>query len=233
MKFWPSHNNRGYIKPQKSIHLELSRRCILECPKCARTRNKGNYLIGDLDYDIFVNIVKTLDVMYINMCGNMGDPIYHHRFIDIVKFLNKEKIFWTCRTNGSGKKMEWWNKVYNAYDDIGMKYPSSWIFGVDGLENTSNLYRVNQKWQESFDAMKLGVKLGKKIVWQWIPFSFNEHQIEEAKQMAKDNGIIFLIVLSSRFGKNDPLKPSERWRPKKKEATYDMEKHIGHKVFGK
>ena len=30
------------------LHLEMSKRCILECPKCPRTILKGKYTIDDL-----------------------------------------------------------------------------------------------------------------------------------------------------------------------------------------
>jgi hypothetical protein len=87
-------------------------------------------------------------------------------------------------------------------------------FGVDGLEDTAHKYRVGINWQQSFDAMCLGVKKGKQVNWQWIPFSFNEHQIDEARKLAKDNGINLVLRLSGRWdSKNDPLRPSNKWLP--------------------
>ena len=57
--------------------------------------------------------------------------------------------------------------------------------------------------------MKLGASMGKNVVWQWIPFSFNEHQITQAKQLAKQYNITFALRISSRFdGPDDPLRPT-------------------------
>ncbi len=50
--------------------------------------------------------------------------------------------------------------------------------------------------------------------WQFIIFSYNEHNVEKAKQMAFDNGLGFIEVQSSRWlGQDDPLMPkSQKYR---------------------
>ena len=48
-------------------------------------------------------------------------------------------------------------------------------------------------------------------VWQYIIFNYNEDHIEEAKQMAKENGVGFMLVQSSRWNDNDdPLRPKNK-----------------------
>ena len=44
--------------------------------------------------------------------------------------------------------------------------------------------------------------------WQYIVFRYNENDIEEAKNMALDNGMTFELNSSSRWDENDPLKPT-------------------------
>ena len=49
--------------------------------------------------------------------------------------------------------------------------------------------------------------------WQYIIFSYNEHNVEKAKQMAQKDGVEFLILQSSRWiREDDPLMPSEKYR---------------------
>jgi hypothetical protein len=64
----------------------------------------------------------------------------------------------------------------------------------------------------------MGALRGKKIVWQFILFKHNEHQIEEAKQLCKDHNIILEIVTTDKWSnpippvtKYDIQKPSEEW----------------------
>ena len=57
-----------------------------------------------------------------------------------------------------------------------------------------------------------GVKAGNYICWQYIVFSYNENDIDEARKMAEDNGIDFLLLESSRwYTEDDPLKPTKHF----------------------
>jgi hypothetical protein len=53
------------------------------------------------------------------------------------------------------------------------------------------------------------------IEWQFILFSFNQHQVEEANQLAQEFGIRFTILKSGRFKSDDPLLPDIKWLPEK------------------
>jgi hypothetical protein len=53
--------------------------------------------------------------------------------------------------------------------------------------------------------------LYKKPIWQYIIFSYNENDIETAKQIAKKEGLILRLMLSNRFERNnDSLKPKNK-----------------------
>ena len=91
------------------------------------------------------------------------------------------------------------------------------MWGIDGLEDTSNKHRVNQDWNEITTQMRRAATYKAWSTWQFIPMSFNEHQIEEAKQLAKDWDVIFYLKPSDRFvSENDPNRPSA-------ELHYNME----------
>ena len=48
-------------------------------------------------------------------------------------------------------------------------------------------------------------------VWQYIAFSYNEDHIEQAKKLAKENGVRFMLLQSSRWtDNNDPYKPKKK-----------------------
>ena len=50
--------------------------------------------------------------------------------------------------------------------------------------------------------MLLGSKSNHHIIWQFIPFQHNEHQIERAKDIARKHNIRFLILKSNRWRQN-------------------------------
>jgi len=188
----------------EKVHFELTRRCLLECPKCPRTDLKGNIQITDLPVDVIKTVIQSGNYKKVLLSGNLGDPIYHPKLIDIIKFFDTQNVFFIMATNGSGKKLDWWKEFYNSYTH------GKVVFGVDGLKNTAHMYRKNIDFDSSMAAMKLGAILGKDIVWQFIPFSFNEHQIEAAQALAKTYGITFKLRVSDRWNENDPLRPKNK-----------------------
>ena len=76
------------------------------------------------------------------------------------------------------------------------------------MPKDSHIYRKNQDGEKLFDMMLLSKKILKnKPIWQYIVFSYNEKDIESAKEIAAKENIIFKLVMSKRFSINDSLKP--------------------------
>ena len=193
-----------------STHLELSTRCTLQCPKCPRTKaldTKNSFFIGDVSFENAIKTIDATDNERIQLCGSFGDPIFYPRLKDIVKHITNSKKYFTLNTAAPGKSLEWWKDFYQSYDN---DYKNVVVFGLDGLENTAHLYRKGTDFNQIFETMKLGVSMSKHVVWQWIPFSFNEHQIKEAKELAMQNNIEFRFRKGDRWsGDDDPLKPKK------------------------
>ena len=74
------------------------------------------------------------------------------------------------------------------------------------------MYRINQDGEKLFRMMQVARPILKqKPVWQYIVFSYNENNIEEAVKMAKEIDVKFMLLYSSRWrGDNDPLKPKNK-----------------------
>ena len=87
----------------------------------------------------------------------------------------------------------------------------SQIFGLDGLPEESHKHRINQNGVFIYEMMKLGVKIGCNIVWQYIVFNYNQDHIEQARQMAKDEGIEFKLSFSSRWNGMENYKPKDEY----------------------
>jgi len=71
------------------------------------------------------------------------------------------------------------------------------------------MYRVNQDGEKLFKIMvKSKDYLTKSPSWQYIVFSYNEDSIEKAKILAKENGLMMIMLHSSRWmSESDPLRP--------------------------
>lgn len=197
-------NKYDYWK--RHVNLDITHRCMLQCSRCMRTlAGKSVYKRGsDLKVSNFNKICKSFDSIL--FCGQMGDPIYHPQFHDLLDTAIENNVHLSVATNGHGKKDTWWDISFEKMNKLNHK----WTFGLDGLPEESCLHRINQDGEDVWRQMLRAVSAGNIVEWQYIIFKYNEDNIKKASKMAKDNGMLFLLVESSRWlSDNDPLKPSK------------------------
>lgn len=185
------------IDEAKTINLDITYKCPLQCPFCFRQRTPAKKIIKqstDIELSEFEKIINHCDD--ISLCGQISDPIYHDNFIGILKIINKNpNKHFQIHTNGTRKKTNWWKQAF-ALTGSNVR----WTFGLDGTDQeTANIYRVNTRYDEVMEIMKLGVSMNCTINWLFIVFRHNEHQIELAKQIAKENKINLNILESDRW----------------------------------
>ena len=183
-----------------SFHIEPTSKCTLECPLCDRTWFYEKFkkrLLHEVNVDHLVDFVGVN--ADIQMCGNNGDPIYHSDFLNLCKKLKDNNCKISIVTNGSSKTKKWWkqlNEILDEHDKL--------TFSIDGLEDTNHIYRKNAKWKSIMDAIDVFSKRKCKLIWKYIVFKHNQHQIKDAKELSKK--------LTFDFFK---LEHSDRWLGKK------------------
>jgi MoaA/NifB/PqqE/SkfB family radical SAM enzyme len=202
----------------ESIHIELSSKCTLKCPRCPRTELDQDSLNREFSLAQFqsafpISLLKN-SVKKILFCGDIGDPIYATQFLQIIKYIKSNT--WTTVeivTNGSYKKPEWWTELglmLTAYDKV--------TFSVDGWDQGSNnRYRVNSDWDSIIEGIRALRATGPvRINWSTIYFNFNEDKMRDIMLIAKDLKVDgFQTVKSSKFDGSyavdevDLLKPSD------------------------
>jgi MoaA/NifB/PqqE/SkfB family radical SAM enzyme len=204
-----------YVNSLNKFNLDITYKCPIECPLCSRQDTGGKAKIKrsrEMTLEEFNLVINKSNS--ISLCGQISDPIYHSKFQKIMEIISKHKSkLVSIHTNGTRKTSAWWKIMYElSHKNV------SWVFGLDGADQeTANIYRVNTRYDEVLEAMKLGASMGVNIIWQFIVFKHNEHQIETAKQIALENGICFQILKSNRWDNIEMLetkgiqKPPEIW----------------------
>ena len=197
-----------YRRSKKGINIDISNRCPLECMRCQRQTNftlEGRKVYGR---DATMDEIRKLSDYFssFNFCGQLSDPVHHPHFVDILEYLYKKDIQVTVHNASSQKPMKWYIKAFQAHPK------AKWIFAIDGLPEESNMYRINQDGEKLYRVMLEAKKhLKQTPSWQFIVFSYNEHNLEKAKQMAIDKGLMFIVLHSSRWmSEDDPLRPKQR-----------------------
>ena len=200
----PLQYNMYQYKELKVLHLELTSNCQAKCPMCARNYHGGleNPLlpIKDIDLELFLHAVPAdfiAQLDKITMCGNFGDPLLNNDLIPIIEYIrdSNPNIKLDVHTNGSLRSKAWWTQLAQA-----MPKDHLVQFGIDGLEDTHALYRIGTDFNKIIENAKTYMAAGGLARWNFITFKHNEHQLEAARQMAKDLGFdSFYEKQTSRF----------------------------------
>ena len=87
-------------------------------------------------------------------------------------------------------KPEVWGNIGKAMGEAEQKQGVEKVmtFSIDGLADTNKLYRIGINHERVMANAKAFIEAGGKARWKMIVFKHNEHQIDEAKQLAKDMG---------------------------------------------
>jgi MoaA/NifB/PqqE/SkfB family radical SAM enzyme len=212
---------------KRKIHIELSSKCTLKCPRCPRTELD----LSELNKEISLNQFKTAfstetlaDVEKIILCGDIGDPIYNRDFLEICEYIKSvSDVRLLIITNGSYKDTEWWQrlgKCLSATDQV--------TFSVDGWnQESNNLYRVNS----DFDSIITGAKALRAsssclMCWSAIYFKFNEQQMPFIKSLAVDLDFdMFQTVKSSKFDGRYSVNGVDVLKPQNIASTSQYERH--------
>ena len=190
----------------RSVHLEVTSKCQAACPMCARNVqgliNNPFLKLNEVTLKLFkkwfpVEFISQLERIY--MCGNFGDPIIAKDTLEIFEYARSINpgMHLSMNTNGSARPSFWWRQL--ARQNVTVR------FGIDGLEDTHSLYRINTDWNKIIENARAFIDSGGYAIWDMLVFKHNVHQIDRCRNMAGDIGFKeFHSKNTSRF-RNDIL----------------------------
>lgn len=192
------------------FHIEPTNMCTLKCPGCARTQFikqwPQHWKNSSLDIDQTMNFLDIdLSKKTINFCGDYGDPIYHPDFINFVKRFKERGAIVNLTTNGSYKTANWWKELVELLTD-----QDQITFSIDGTPENFTQYRINADWTSIKTGIDVATAAVVKTQWKYIPFLYNETDIDQANKLSDSLGIdTFSVVASDRFdASTEYLKPT-------------------------
>lgn len=199
-------------------HIEVSSKCTLKCPRCARTEVPDSLINTELKLDFFkknftLEFIQD-NVEKITFCGDDGDPIYAHDLIEIIEYFKSIKpVKFVIVTNGSYKSQDWWQRLGRTLDQNDHIH-----FSLDGWDQTSNeQYRINSDWTSIMQGVNtLRGSSHVYMTWDAIAFSFNQNKLDDMKMLAKELGFDqFQLTLSTKFNKIYSIYPEgDKLQPK-------------------
>ena len=198
-----------------SINWELNNICNLMCPQCGRNQIKDGVLqwkkdgsgnptnsLNDMDTtleDFKIAFNNIGNVGTVRFYGHVSENVASKDFAKICDFILDRGSHVMVSTNGSLRSTDWWRELGKIYkrDNV-----SKVAFCLDGLRDELSLYRINANYEKIMENAKAFIDAGGRAEWRMIVFKHNQHQIEEAKEIAKEYGFHnFILILSNRLGR--------------------------------
>ena len=198
-----------------SIRLDACTLCQLKCPACFRQTNpEYSKFIGEgyLKFKDFKKLVDENEFIKIIELSNSGEIFLNPELVDIIKYAYEKNIKLTAY-NGVNL-----NYLTDEQADALVKYKfEGMTLSIDGAsQETYKIYRVGGDYNQVINNIKkiidLKVKYHTKypeIIWKFIVFGHNEHEIPKAKEEAKKVGVDRL-EFDTNYDKNySPVKNIE------------------------
>lgn len=193
------------IQDIKLLDIETTSYCNLHCPQCDRfdlSGKENKYMeLKHLDFNRLrenLNIDKLISLETVLLEGDHGDPLMHPDILDIIGFFSEIKQV-KLVTNGSLRSVSWWKQLAKI-DNLEV------TFSVDGLADTLEYYRINADFDKIIDNATAFIQAGGRATWKYIVFQHNEHQVDQAREMAQRLGFQeFKTQISNRnfYDKNE------------------------------
>jgi hypothetical protein len=202
----------------KVLHLEPTTACNAACPQCARedinfyndTIHRSELTLDQVQSMFPAKFISQLDKLM--MCGNFGEPAISNHTVEIFKWARSinPTITLGMNTNGGLRTTTWWKELGEL-----LNQPTDYVvFSIDGLDDTNHVYRRNVNWKNLVRNAEAFITAGGSAHWDMLIYQHNEHQVDQAQQLAKDMGFKwFRAKVSNRFSWRpvDFLQPPQSW----------------------
>ena len=182
------------------IDIELTSFCNIKCKGCFRVISKEADKILNKSY-IDIDVIRKRfqkemfpSIKIINFCGSVDEPCSHPQFFEIIKHFADWDCHINIATNGSLRTVKWWTELASI-----LPRSHKVVWGIDGSDELSEEYREGSSFKKVQQNYRAFIAAGGRANWQFISFEHNEHQLETARQIAKDEGFSeFKTIISHR-----------------------------------
>ncbi len=184
-----------------ALSIEPTNSCNLSCTECPTgtnglTRQKGNF-----STTAFKKLIdqKAKDLIYLNFYFQ-GEPFLNKNILEMIKLASQKNIYTSTSTNAQLIDKELAKNIV----DSGL---NRIIISIDGTsQEIYEKYRIGGQLEKVINASKFLIEAKKdskknnlKIVFQFLVFKHNEHQIHKIKKLGHDIGIDKVEIKSAQI----------------------------------
>jgi len=205
-----------------SISIEPTTSCNLRCPECPSGLRSFTRETGMLEESFFRKTIDELskELFYLTFYFQ-GEPYLNPKFLEMVKYASQKNIYTATSTNA------------HYLDDVNSKKTvesrlDRLIISIDGTTQESyESYRIGGDLKKVIEGTKNILKWKKQlksktphVIFQFVVFRQNEHEVEEIKKLGKELGVDEVKIKSAQIydyeNGNDRIPANEEFSRYKK-----------------
>lgn len=196
-----------------SLTIEPTTACNLGCPECPSGLKQFSRPEGNLKKVAYKNIIDQVyrRSFYLNFYFQ-GEPFINPNFLDMIAYAHQKKMYTSTSTN-----------AHFLTDDVAKKTVLSGLsrltISIDGTtQETYEQYRKKGELSKVLQGTKNIIKWKKElnvntphVIFQFLVVKPNQHQIEDAKVLAKEMGVNEIRFKTAQvydFKHGNPLIPT-------------------------
>lgn len=199
-----------YLKFEEVIRLnvDVNSACNAACPGCARQigniyRNEIYPLNQHMSLEMWTKLFREVghQIKSVVFCGNYGDAGATNHLPDMLQAahaINPETYFIVVSNMGLNST-DYWRRLGNSIPKHCLQVQCS----IDGLEDTNHLYRRFVKWDKVMRNVQALSETGALMIWKYIEFEWNKHQIDQARAIAESFNFHDFIVTPNNHPGSD------------------------------
>src|SRR6185436_9261287 len=172
-------------------YIEPTSFCNLRCPACPTGLRLGERPFASIDESLFKSTIDQLgDYVFLLWMYNWGEPLLHKQTPELITYAKSKKLKVVLSSNLSIKMSD------DYIDRLVQSGLDTLIISLDGTSaDTYKTYRlggnfdlVRQNMRRIQDAKERHGLTVPQVVWQFLVFKHNEHEIAEASSVYREWG---------------------------------------------
>ena len=220
-----------------ALSIEPTNSCNLSCIECPTGTNGLSRKQGSISKDIFKSILedKFKDLIYLNFYFQ-GEPFLNKQTVDLIRMASDKRIYTSTSTNAQ-------LITKNLARQIVQSGLNRIIISIDGTtQEVYEKYRVGGSLGKVIQATKFLVqekanqKSKLRIIFQFLVFKHNEHQISDIEKLAIDLKVDKLEIKSAQIynykeSTNIPLLNKYARYKKNSLGDYEIKSSLSNKCW--
>lgn len=184
-----------------SLEIEPTTSCNLRCPQCPSGLREFTRDTGMLDLPLYKKIIDEVheELVWLILYFQ-GEPFLNTKFLDFVRYAASKNIYTVTSSNAH----YFTDEMAKATIESGL---DRLIISIDGTtQETYSKYRRGGNLEKVIAGTENLIYWKKKlnsktphIIWQFIAFNHNEHQLPDIKKLAKQIGVDELGVKTAQI----------------------------------